>query len=86
MSQPTDTPTAAKIIADITKYLIAANTGLPVIVSLVDSVMLLFKGAGAEGPTVKERAEIIRANIGEARAFRDAELARLDALIAAENE
>lgn len=71
-------------IIAVTKTLISANTALPIILTTVDAVALLIQAATGKGPTVAERAEIIRGQIAEARAFRDGEVARLEAIIAAE--
>lgn len=75
---------ANDVIATAVKYLVSVNTGLPIILSTIDLIALVIQGATGTGPTVAERATIIRDNIAEARAFRDGEVARLEALIAAQ--
>lgn len=73
-------------IIAVTKTLISANTALPIILTTVDAVSLLIQAATGKGPSVTERAEIIRSNIAVARDFRDGEVERLDAIIAAEQD
>lgn len=70
-------------LREIIKYLVAANTTLPVIVDTIAGIALLIKGATGIGPSVRERAEIIRAQVAENAAFGADEIARLDAMIAA---
>jgi hypothetical protein len=77
---------ANAILETAVKYLVTVNTALPVILTTIDMIALAIKGATGSGPTVAERAEIIRANISAGRQYRDEELARLDALIAAQQD
>lgn len=71
-------------IVAVTQVLVSANTALPILLTTIDAVALLIQAATGSGPSVAERAEIIRANIQQARAFRDGELERLQALIDAQ--
>jgi hypothetical protein len=73
-------------LREIVKYLVAGNTALPIILSTVDSVALLVRAATDSGPSVQERAEIIRSVVAENAAYGEAEVARLERLIAAQSE
>lgn len=75
-------PTVASVLTDVTKILVTANTALPIVVSLVDAIALMIKGATDRGPSIAERAEIIRGQVAENKAYLDADIARLDAVIA----
>lgn len=75
-------PTATTAIQTVVQYLVAANTALPVILDTVAGIAMLIRGATGSGPSVAERAEIIRAEVAKNDAYGKAEIARLEALIA----
>lgn len=72
-------------LRELVKALVTANTAVPVILDTVGAVTLLVKAATGSGPTVRERAEVIRSEIAGNDAYGHAEVARLEAKIAAED-
>jgi hypothetical protein len=70
-------------LREIVKYLVAANTALPTIFSTVDTVVTIVKAVSGSGPSVKERAELIRQEVAGNAAYLAGDIARLEALIAA---
>ena len=66
----------------LVKSLVAANASLPIILDTVAGVTLLVKAATGSGPTVQERAAIIREAVAGNDAYGKAELERIDAILA----
>lgn len=64
----------------LVKSLVAANATIPIILDTVAGVTLLVRAATGLGPSVRERAAIIRAGVAGNEAYGQAELARIDAL------
>lgn len=79
-NQPTRVDAVNNVLVGITTILTGANVALPIVVTFIDSVTLLFKAVGVSGPSVKERAELIRAQVVDNRNYLAADIARLEAL------
>lgn len=70
------------ILKAAVQYLVTANTALPVIVTTIDTIAATVKAVTGEGPSVKERAEIIRAVVADNERYLDADIARLEQIVA----
>lgn len=67
-------------LRELVKVLVTANTTLPVILDSVAAVSMIVKAATGSGPSVRERAEIIRQAVAGNDAYGQAEIARLEML------
>jgi hypothetical protein len=70
-------------LRELVQALVTANTTLPIILDSVAAVSLIVKAATGQGPSVQERAEVIRAAVAANKTYGEAEIARLEAMIAA---
>lgn len=68
----------------LVKDLVAANTAVPIVLDTIGAITLLVKAATGSGPTLAERAAIIREEVAANDAYGHAALATIDALIAAQ--
>lgn len=63
-----------------TKILIAANVATPIIFGTISAIAAIIKGVTGSGPTLRELAGILEAQIGTTDRTIRAEIARLEAL------
>lgn len=68
-------------LKELVKALVAANAAIPVIIDSVAAFVLIFKAATGAGPSVAERAAIIREQVATNAAYGKAALEEIDALL-----
>lgn len=71
---------AITVLENVTQLLLAANVATPIIGGTIMSIAAIIKGVTGSGPSLKELADMLEAQIGKNDAVLRAEIARLESL------